>query len=404
MNGGVKLPFGLLDGMLVHISCVERGLKCLCHCPGCNARLVAKKGEIAQHHFAHSTETDCTYRPETALHNYAKQLISQQHTFHLPTLNVVIQRKELGMRFQEAVEGATVSIRRAVQEHRYHDVVPDVQLETDSGLVFVEVAVTHFVDHEKRKKLALAVIPTVEIDLSSIPLDAHIQLMDQAILHDESRRKWAFHPREAELRGRLEQQLRTALDRLEQDRYREYDDVIDDEIGEDEDGEGWRLLEKAEDYANDTSLTDSILRDAPRDKRLNLYKSMSDAEKLAYHCYLLRMQPRKLPSFFNTFDGGVPQFSCPSIVWRTGTFVRFVAHNLKPFTVGHVVDWCRDRYDVFSYGVGADDDTSRLSLTMIETEVFDFMAELERGGYLESDGFIAKLRRFTPTGKRILGR
>lgn len=403
----VKLPFGLRDGVLVHVSSVERGLKCVCHCPGCNAPLMAKKGEIAAHHFAHKADTSCSYQPETALHEYAKQIISRQQVFDLPALTVVVQSRGYGIRFQEEVEGATVSIRRAVQEQKYQDIVPDVQLEADSGLVFVEVAVTHFVDHVKRKKLATAGIPTVEIDLSSIPLDASIESIDQAILSDAFRRKWAFHPREAALRGQLEQRLAAALNSMEQDIYRpvgDADDLEAEEIGDEEDRKGWRLLAQAEDYADDASLTDTVLRGAPPAKRVALYKSMSDVEKLAYHCFLLGIEPRRLPSFFNRLDGGTPHLSCPSVVWRTGVFVRFIAHNRMPFTLGQVVDWCRDRYEVFSYGDVEKDELSNWSLSSLETEIFDFLANLELEGYLESDGFIAKRRRFVLTGQRIAGR
>lgn len=79
-------------------------------------------------------------------------------------------------------------------ERGFEEIVPDVQLETDSGLLFVEVAVTHFVDQDKRSKLRRYGIPTIEIDLSSIALDAPLEAIDEAVLSKMSLRKWAFHP------------------------------------------------------------------------------------------------------------------------------------------------------------------------------------------------------------------
>jgi hypothetical protein len=38
-NDRVKLPFGIRNGELVHISTVPRGLTCECYCAACDARL-----------------------------------------------------------------------------------------------------------------------------------------------------------------------------------------------------------------------------------------------------------------------------------------------------------------------------------------------------------------------------
>lgn len=43
-------------GMLKHITEVPRGLDCQCNCPECGGELIAKKGDIMKHHFAHSIE------------------------------------------------------------------------------------------------------------------------------------------------------------------------------------------------------------------------------------------------------------------------------------------------------------------------------------------------------------
>ncbi|MEM8524664.1 MAG: GIY-YIG nuclease family protein [Bacteroidota bacterium] len=46
------LPYGLKNGHLIHISEVERGVTDL-RCPYCDAELLAKKGKVMTHHFAH---------------------------------------------------------------------------------------------------------------------------------------------------------------------------------------------------------------------------------------------------------------------------------------------------------------------------------------------------------------
>ncbi|MEN0049692.1 MAG: GIY-YIG nuclease family protein [Bacteroidota bacterium] len=50
------LPYGLKDGHLIHISEVERGATNL-RCPYCNTELLAKKGKVMTHHFAHRKQS-----------------------------------------------------------------------------------------------------------------------------------------------------------------------------------------------------------------------------------------------------------------------------------------------------------------------------------------------------------
>src|SRR5580658_8030351 len=80
----IKLPFGLQNGKLVDISSVESGLACNCVCPSCGQRLVAKKGEINQHHFAHHNAIECEGAVETALHIYAKNILEKHKRMVLP--------------------------------------------------------------------------------------------------------------------------------------------------------------------------------------------------------------------------------------------------------------------------------------------------------------------------------
>lgn len=81
----VELLFGLKDKKIVSVNDVEQGLDCGCFCPHCNSRLVAKKGSIRQHHFAHYESDDCQHGPETALHRLAKQVIKEHKKVLMPS-------------------------------------------------------------------------------------------------------------------------------------------------------------------------------------------------------------------------------------------------------------------------------------------------------------------------------
>ena len=60
------------EGKLVNIKQVESGKKCNCICPACQESLVARKGEIRKHHFAHSSGKNCKHAIESMLHHLAK--------------------------------------------------------------------------------------------------------------------------------------------------------------------------------------------------------------------------------------------------------------------------------------------------------------------------------------------
>lgn len=397
----VKLPFGVCDGAYIHISQVDRGLKCNCRCPGCEADLVAKKGDDTAHHFAHRAKSDCTYQPETALHNYAKRLIARQLTFTSPDLQVVVRDNDYGFWVDESLPSKDYSVLSGAFEHGYREIVPDVQLETDAGLIFVEVAVTHFVDRDKRSKLRHYGIPTVEIDLSSIALDSSLEAIDHAILSNISLRKWAYHPDEFDLQSRLRKKLQEKIADYEFENWRSAPDefaVEDDDRHENDDSEGWNLLLQAIDQYDGES-THEWLQSIPPSRRIESYKSLNNLNKLTYHCFLLERRPETLPLLFNRRDAVGPPFLSPSIVWRTAVFFRFIVANTakQEFGLGDVVQWCRIRYDTFSFSTKLDDPDSPYQSSMdIDDEVTEFLLELESEGYLESDGFIAKRRRYIP--------
>ena len=77
MKSEPKLPYGILKGRLVSVKEVSSGLACGCVCPRCKQRLVAKKGEIKVHHFAHHNADPCDYAVEVAVHMLARQMLEE---------------------------------------------------------------------------------------------------------------------------------------------------------------------------------------------------------------------------------------------------------------------------------------------------------------------------------------
>lgn len=82
----VKLLYGLKNEELITIDEVDRGLSCGCICPACRKELIAKKGNIKTHHFAHYNSPDCFGGIETVLHQLCKEIIFSRPTFTTPIL------------------------------------------------------------------------------------------------------------------------------------------------------------------------------------------------------------------------------------------------------------------------------------------------------------------------------
>jgi len=89
----MKLPYGLLDGnfvhiseVFVHISEVHSGRTDV-HCPYCQQQLIAKKGAIKKHHFAHDGVS--------CIQSFTNNLFGLQGRLPLPTFphNSNTQRK-----------------------------------------------------------------------------------------------------------------------------------------------------------------------------------------------------------------------------------------------------------------------------------------------------------------------
>ena len=89
MQSRHDLTFAMRSDQLISIDEVSSGLHLDCLCPACRCPLVAKKGQMRRHHFAHWGGAECGSAVETALHLLAKKIICcPGTTINLPTLRV----------------------------------------------------------------------------------------------------------------------------------------------------------------------------------------------------------------------------------------------------------------------------------------------------------------------------
>jgi hypothetical protein len=152
----LKLPYGLRDNELITIDNVDSGLKCNCVCPYCKQRLIARKGEIKEHHFAHYKVSDCGKAVETVTHRLSKDFIKGAKFFTTPPIYFPGTKVPI-------IEESQVPIDDVKLESRLGFIVPDIIIDSGTKSLIVEIRVTHGVDDEKASKIRRLNLPAVEV-------------------------------------------------------------------------------------------------------------------------------------------------------------------------------------------------------------------------------------------------
>lgn len=189
-----KLPYGLKDGKLVHISSVDKGLKCGCVCPACNSILVARKGEETTHHFAHYKNSQCSKSVETALHLSAKEILEKHKKVRLPKVVVALNHyKENWIISEEKY----IEFDEVKLEYRMDKIIPDVLVYVKGRPLLIEITVTHKTDSEKIAKIKKAGISCLEINLSKIKREISVDDLEDIVVDQIELKNWLHNERVA---------------------------------------------------------------------------------------------------------------------------------------------------------------------------------------------------------------
>jgi len=223
----MRIPFAISHaGQLVSASEVERGKKCACTCPECGEPLIACKGQVKRPYFAHTTGADCAKAYESSLHKAVKWLLEQRRALLLPECFV-----RMHTQFMPDVFGYSDSDWRAVyakpedydqahpetgvghvpaqfvqfdnvhSEQNEGDVRPDIVGYVGGSPLFIEVAVTHFVDLDKERKLRARGVSVLELAWTWEELETRLLKQAQGKI-------WLIN-RKAEQRARQDHAERT---------------------------------------------------------------------------------------------------------------------------------------------------------------------------------------------------
>lgn len=181
----------------------QRGLKCQCECVNCGTQLIARMGNINVHHFAHrNSDTYTKHCDETAIHLLTKEIIIRRKMVFLPLHEVKISRQSI---LGEEVSGiantlgdvipiiAPIAELTVVASRIKPDILTAFEWNGEQHKLAIEVAVTHFVDDEKKEKSALSDINMVEVDMSGLLTIKELTIESiEAALDNKKKWKWIY--------------------------------------------------------------------------------------------------------------------------------------------------------------------------------------------------------------------
>ena len=166
MSKNFQITSATKDGKLVSIDNVENELACGCKCTKCGESLVVKnKGEIKEHHFAHTIDSDCN--GESLKHYMAKKEIQEWKVLNLPALPP--KPRPFGVLYQnypryKMVTFEIVELEKRIGDSKYF---ADVICTASSGKqLVIEIVVNHELGKAKEQYLKYNKITTLLIDVN----------------------------------------------------------------------------------------------------------------------------------------------------------------------------------------------------------------------------------------------
>lgn len=217
MNNNEKkeaLFFGLRNGQLKHISEVNNGLLCNCYCPFCKNKLIAKnEGKERTKHFAHY-KYDCLYGSETAIHYAVKEILESAKMIKVPKIEILLEPLDkddlrsidlIFKRYYDVIERNYIKVESVLIENKFNNIIPDIIIVSNNTRIFIEVAVTHFVDDVKLEKIKNLNTSAIEIDMSKFKYFEDLEKIRDYVINEIENKKWIFSvPQVEELKDRID--------------------------------------------------------------------------------------------------------------------------------------------------------------------------------------------------------
>ncbi|MDU1309989.1 MAG: hypothetical protein E6923_04610 [Clostridium sp.] len=356
----LKVPFGLRENKIVHISDLnssERGLNCNCTCIECGGKLIAKFCKDKVNHFAHDKKSDCSGGLETALHLFAKDVLSKRKEIIIPSMsiqycNFSLDRKKITLLsedkqlnnsdleyyieqlnyikgYNEKIKNYNVCKRQKILfdsvelEKNLGEVIPDIILYMRGNPLLVEIVVTHFIDDRKRKEIERRKLSTIEIDLSKYK-DSFFKLnrseIEELIINCIENKEWIFN-KKADLK--IEEIIEKNKANIEM--------IIQKNEAKKKKIEEHKQLVKKN-------------RKLERKRMLQEYRENFDKTRLWQRVKKkMGIEKNTIPFFVDIETPGDLLFKCDRVLWQSEIFYKFVYKNINgKIDLRYVVRWVEE--------------------------------------------------------------
>lgn len=142
------MRYALKDGEFISIEKVPSGSRCGCTCPEYGEALIARKGDVRVHHFAHKDDSSCSLgsngSKESFIHWALKECLldwrGKDITIERGYLEVYYESNILFERFsQQRIIPLTLHVNDVILESSYSGIRPDAILKTQLGDILVSL-------------------------------------------------------------------------------------------------------------------------------------------------------------------------------------------------------------------------------------------------------------------------
>lgn len=337
----IKLPFGLRDGKLIHISEIaaeQNGLKCNCICPECGEKLVARKGNIRVHHFAHNNE-NCINPLETVLHYYAKEVLAKYKKIKLPPVELEYRDYKFynhgkdNFYYTTSIEYETIYNDKMIEfdtvecEQYYGNIKPDIIVYSGNTPLFIEIAVTNFIDDEKLKKIEKIGISTLEIFLDKDDFDFYNfdkEELENTIINSTRCKFWVYN--------RIHEKMKLKKSR-EIECYKKLEHTKHMDSLEKNQKKHIERIERIKRYKDDKFRADKLIE-------FNI--SISEDPIWIKNSRELGISLNRIPEFLNIEVFGEFSINCDRRTWQSSIFNKFIKDRKgQIIKVNNVVNWVK---------------------------------------------------------------
>lgn len=186
------ITYAYQNHLPVSIDEVDSGLACNCVCPFCKTKLIAKKGNIRIHHFAHVDASECERAYEASLQLMIRDILAKEKRLMLP---------QVVLRFRSLKEDQIISKAKMIDldhvqlENTFDAKVPDVVVyvknrDGSSRRFYIEVQVNDVFDADKKEKIIRSDVSVIRIDVSRYTDTVSYRQMMAILLKDAEDKTW----------------------------------------------------------------------------------------------------------------------------------------------------------------------------------------------------------------------